>query len=127
MADLREELLGLAAEYDRVVIDLGAGFERPIRQMALQSGMVLVVTTEEPTALTDAYAFIKVIHAVKPSADMRIVVNMAHSVREGERTYDVLSRACQSFLHLSPPLARSEEHTSELQSLMRNSYAGFCL
>src|SRR3546814_8612695 len=23
--------------------------------------------------------------------------------------------------------ARSEEHTSELQSLMRNSYAGFCL
>src|SRR3546814_4323852 len=24
-------------------------------------------------------------------------------------------------------LARSEEHTSELQSLMRNSYAGFCL
>src|SRR3546814_8693673 len=110
MADLREELLGLAAEYDRVVIDLGAGVERPIRQMALQSGMVLIVTTEEPTALTDAYAFIKVIHAVKPSADMRIVVNMAHSVREGERTYD-----------------RSEEHTSELQSLMRISYAVFCL
>src|SRR3546814_6371574 len=25
------------------------------------------------------------------------------------------------------PAARSEEHTSELQSLMRNSYAGFCL
>src|SRR3546814_5413239 len=24
-------------------------------------------------------------------------------------------------------LGRSEEHTSELQSLMRNSYAGFCL
>src|SRR3546814_5636853 len=26
-----------------------------------------------------------------------------------------------------PPLTRSEEHTSELQSLMRNSYAVFCL
>src|SRR3546814_10282070 len=25
------------------------------------------------------------------------------------------------------PVARSEEHTSELQSLMRNSYADFCL
>src|SRR3546814_6405574 len=25
------------------------------------------------------------------------------------------------------PLLRSEEHTSELPSLMRNSYAGFCL
>src|SRR3546814_1493840 len=28
---------------------------------------------------------------------------------------------------LTDPARRSEEHTSELQSLMRNSYAGFCL
>src|SRR3546814_5658107 len=28
---------------------------------------------------------------------------------------------------IAAPRARSEEHTSELQSLMRNSYAGFCL
>src|SRR3546814_2100140 len=28
---------------------------------------------------------------------------------------------------VGPPLARSEEHTSELQSLMRISYAVFCL
>src|SRR3546814_2976064 len=28
---------------------------------------------------------------------------------------------------LPPPPTRSEEHTSELQSLMRNSYAVFCL
>src|SRR3546814_13753463 len=91
MADLREELLGLAAEYDRVVIDLGAGVERPIRQMALQSGMVLIVTTEEPTALTDAYAFIKVIHAVKPSADMRIVVRS-----EERRVGKECVRTCRS-------------------------------
>src|SRR3546814_5508758 len=29
--------------------------------------------------------------------------------------------------HKSPPISRSEEHTSELQSLMRISYAVFCL
>src|SRR3546814_2581405 len=28
---------------------------------------------------------------------------------------------------IEPPDTRSEEHTSELQSLMRNSYAVFCL
>src|SRR3546814_6977294 len=33
--------------------------------------------------------------------------------------------SCVSFVWLSAP--RSEEHTSELQSLMRNSYAVFCL
>src|SRR3546814_9651071 len=32
-----------------------------------------------------------------------------------------------SFFGSSPPKSRSEEHTSELQSLMRNSYADFCL
>src|SRR3546814_10821831 len=36
--------------------------------------------------------------------------------------------ALNLFLHTgSPGMARSEEHTSELQSLMRISYAVFCL
>src|SRR3546814_9741128 len=35
--------------------------------------------------------------------------------------------AWQSSVLLQPPAWRSEEHTSELQSLMRNSYAVFCL
>src|SRR3546814_11181769 len=32
-----------------------------------------------------------------------------------------------TFIGHPPTTARSEEHTSELQSLMRNSYAVFCL
>src|SRR3546814_1602233 len=39
-------------------------------------------------------------------------------------------RGCTSAVHWCPQLAgvgRSEEHTSELQSLMRISYAVFCL
>src|SRR3546814_1653125 len=35
--------------------------------------------------------------------------------------------AVESFLRLLDPVRRSEEHTSELQSLMRISYAVFCL
>src|SRR3546814_7893330 len=34
---------------------------------------------------------------------------------------------CKIGLIIDPPDIRSEEHTSELQSLMRNSYAVFCL
>src|SRR3546814_7762521 len=41
---------------------------------------------------------------------------------------DVLARYRQLRLHAAGAVAeRSEEHTSELQSLMRNSYAVFCL
>src|SRR3546814_10702744 len=45
----------------------------------------------------------------------------------------VLAPALELRRHLVPPMggearpARSEEHTSELQSLMRNSYAVFCI
>src|SRR3546814_1621367 len=35
--------------------------------------------------------------------------------------------ACRSRRHIHPVSHRSEEHTSELQSLMRISYAVFCL
>src|SRR3546814_15819031 len=40
---------------------------------------------------------------------------------------ETLWRQCGGRLPVSPQNARSEEHTSELQSLMRISYAVFCL
>jgi flagellar biosynthesis protein FlhG len=40
----------------------------------------------------------------RPGADIRIVINMINSTREGERTYNTLLKACQGFLKFSPPL-----------------------
>lgn len=102
---LADDMLALAGSYDRVVVDLGAGVEKAVRQLANNAGTVLVVTTDEPTALTDAYAFIKITHMERPGTDLRIVVNMANSTREGERIYNTLLKACENFLKISPPLA----------------------
>jgi flagellar biosynthesis protein FlhG len=101
---LGDDLNLLAAAYDRVIIDLGAGVERTVRQLTQSVGTCLVVATDEPTSLTDAYAFIKVTHMERPGADIRIVINMANSTREGERTYNTLLKACEGFLKISPPL-----------------------
>src|SRR5690606_5005445 len=92
---LGDDLVVLAGAYDRVVLDLGAGVEKTVRQLAVNAGTVLVVTTDEPTSLTDAYAFIKVTHLERPGTDMRVVVNMANSTREGERIYSTLLKACE--------------------------------
>ena len=105
LAEMAGDLTAFAENYDRVILDLSAGIDRNVRQLAIQAGTILVLTTDEPTALTDAYAFVKVVNAMKPGADIRIVVNMAPSARDGERTYNTLLRACQSFLERSPPLA----------------------
>lgn len=101
---LSEDLTLLAQAYDRIIIDLGAGVERTVRQLTSNVGIVIVVATDEPTSLTDAYAFIKVTHMEQPNLDIRIVINASNSTREGERTYNTLLKACEGFLKIAPPL-----------------------
>lgn len=120
---LHDGLMTLAGDYDRLVIDLGAGVENTVRALAGDAGMLIVVTTADPTALTDAYAFIKLTAAERPDADIRIVVNMAASTREGERTYNTILKACQNFLKLSPPLAGIVRRDSKVVDAIRNQAA----
>jgi len=102
---LGDRLVRLADEYDHVLIDLGAGIEKTVRQLARPASTILVVTNEEPTSLTDAYAFIKLTARDRPGADIRIVVNTAQSSGAGEHTYGTLAKACENFLKFTPPLA----------------------
>ena len=105
LTELGDDLAGLARRYDWVVLDLGAGIDVAVRTLAAHRGPKLVVATSEPTALTDAYAFIKVVNGQQPAADLRIVINMAENAKDGERTYAKLLKVCQSFLKIAPPLA----------------------
>ncbi len=115
-----DDLSILANSYDYVVIDLGAGVEKSIRVFSQQAGTILVVSTDEPTSLTDAYTFIKVTHMERPHLDMRIVVNMANSTREGERIYNTLLKACEGFLKISPPLAGVIRRDLKVREAIRN-------
>ena len=94
----------MSRDYDMLILDLGAGVEQTVRQLSRNADTCLVIVTDEPTSLTDAYAFIKVAVADRPNADIRVVVNIADSGRDGERTYATLLRACEGFLKISPPL-----------------------
>ncbi|MEQ8734973.1 MAG: MinD/ParA family protein [Rhodospirillaceae bacterium] len=117
---LGEDLGLMAARYDRVILDLGAGVEKSVRQLARAADTVLVVTSDEPTALTDAYAFIKVTAMERPNLDIRVVVNASNSTREGERTYQTLFKACQGFLKISPPLAGIIRRDARVRETIRN-------
>ncbi len=105
LALLRDQLMDVASEYDVVVADLGAGVDRTVRMLSATASQTLLITTDEPTSLTDAYAFIKLGNAAGMSKNVNIVVNMASSVREAEKTYKTLLKACENFLKISPPLA----------------------
>ena len=105
LSELRNDLITIAKNYDVVIVDLGAGIDRSVRQMAGPAAITYVVLIDEPTSLTDAYAFIKLSHAANPSSDIRVIVNMAASVGDGHKTYETIRKACESFLHYEPQLA----------------------
>lgn len=102
--EIVEQLRMALKNYDAVVIDLGAGIDRTVRFMAAAADKTFVVTTDEPTALTDAYAFIKLSHAAGQADNIQVVINQTGSIKEGETTYGTLTKASQNFLKITPPL-----------------------
>ncbi len=101
---IADDLAQVARNYDMVLLDLGAGIERTVRHLATYAAKCIVVLTDEPTSLTDAYAFIKVTRTEQPETNIQVVTNIVNSATEGERTYNTLSKACQGFLGYTPPL-----------------------
>lgn len=120
LAMLRDQLLDLAAQYDVVIIDLGAGVDRTVRMLSSAATRTILITTDEPTSLTDAYAFIKLGNAAGLSKNVSIVVNMASSVTEGERTYRTLLKACENFLRLKPPMSGMVRSDPKVKDAIRH-------
>ena len=113
-------MLEVADDYDAVICDLGAGVDRTVRMLAATATRTVLITTDEPTSLTDAYAFIKLGNAAGMSKNVSIVVNMASSENEGEKTYKTLLKACSNFLRLKPPLAGMVRVDPKVKDSIRN-------
>jgi len=109
--------------YDYVVCDLAAGLDHGVRRMAACADQLMVVVTDEPTSLTDAYAVLKLRSQDHPEeandADMRIVVNQARTAAAGAHTYETLRKACATFLGREPPLAGVIRHDPKVRDAIR--------
>ena len=117
------QLLTRAANrYTTVILDLGAGLDPFVRKMAGRADILLVVATDEPTSLTDAYAVLKLHQRdVAPRATVtRIVINQAQSRALGLRTYKTLARAAEQFLGHSPPLACIVRRDEKVRDAIRH-------
>jgi flagellar biosynthesis protein FlhG len=120
---LLERLLGglreAGASYDDIVLDLGAGLDRTVRRMAAWANVLLVVATDEPTSVTDAYAVLKLYAADNPGGDVRVVVNQATNESAGRRTHATLARACTTFLGRAPALAGVVRRDDQVRDAIR--------
>ncbi|SFP08106.1 MinD/ParA family protein [Salibacterium halotolerans] len=84
--------------FDYILFDMGAGADRDSIHFILSSHEVVVVTTPEPTSITDAYAMIKHLHLRSSELDCCILVNRSESSKEGRQTGENLQRAAGRFL-----------------------------
>lgn len=117
---LAEDLLLLSEGYEKVILDMGAGIDKSIRILSGMAGRVIVLCTDEPTALTDAYAFIKVMTMQYPKCKIAIVINQADSIQDGQRTFDILGKACQKFLNIAPMLLGIVRRDARVRDAIRN-------
>lgn len=105
---LLERLYESNDDYDLILFDLGTGIEQTMRHLSALADTVILVTTEDPTSLTDAYAVLKLLKGDRAASglpvDARIVVNQANSEVSAKRTHAAFAKAARRFLRLDPPL-----------------------
>ncbi len=87
-------------EDDYLIIDTGAGVSQNVLSFVIAADEVIVVTTPEPTAITDAYGIIKSIAAQTSEKTIRLVVNRCQSVSEGKRVAERIINIASQFLNI---------------------------
>jgi flagellar biosynthesis protein FlhG len=97
---LREVLEGLAQGVDIVLVDTAAGIGPGVLWFNRWADASLVVVTPDPTALTDAYALIKVMSQQHDRREFSLVLNQVQDDNEAQQTFATLSRVAAKFLNV---------------------------
>lgn len=88
---------------DVIIIDTGAGISEAVLNFIFASNEIILVTTPEPTSVTDAYAVLKAIkndsrQNEEEEKDIHLLVNRVSSDEEGMEVYRKLSKVTERFL-----------------------------
>ena len=88
---------------DYIIVDTGAGITDTIMQFVKVSSQVLVVTTPEPTSITDAYAVLKALNRQineEDKIEVKMISNRVASNQEGEVLHAKLNSVVEKYLAL---------------------------
>lgn len=91
----------LNGELDVLIVDTAAGIADSVVSFCRAAQEVVVVVTDEPASITDAYALIKVLSRDYQLTRFRLLANMSKSEAHGRALYEKLARVCEQFLEVS--------------------------
>ena len=87
-------------KFDYILIDTGAGVNKDVLSFIAASEELIIITTPEPTSLTDGYSLIKATDHYKLKTKAKIIVNKAFTKQEGQETYNKFNQAVSRFLKI---------------------------
>ncbi|MCG8484494.1 MAG: MinD/ParA family protein, partial [Clostridia bacterium] len=94
-----EEFLKLD-DFDTILIDTGTGISMNIMSFIAFSQEILIVTTPEPTSMTDAYGLLKVISELNLDRKVNVIVNRVSNKETALFTYERLKNTVEKFLNI---------------------------
>ncbi len=86
---------------DVILIDTGAGISPNVLSFTRAADHVLIVTTPEPTAITDAYAVVKVLSRDGGERRVSLLVNQVRSASEAKVVHGRIAQVAKQFLGVS--------------------------
>ncbi|MBA9024850.1 MinD/ParA family protein [Peribacillus huizhouensis] len=93
-----EQFNELLQEYDFILFDMGAGINEDTAKLLLCVDELIVITTPEPTSITDAYSVMKYLHSVNSDIPFHLICNRVGEELQGKETMNRLQTVMRKFL-----------------------------
>lgn len=87
-------------DLDYILMDTGAGISKSVLGFIACSEELIVITTPEPTSLTDAYSLLKAVNYFKIKSSAKMIINRTLSSKEGIETYNKFNNTVNNFLKM---------------------------
>ncbi len=95
------ELEDIQDEFDLVLIDTEAGISQNVTFFNCAAQQIVIVTTPDLAAITDAYSLTKLLSVQYQEKEFNLLVNQVGSEREGLEVYRKLTTVCDNYLDAS--------------------------
>jgi len=86
---------------DVLIVDTAAGISSSVVNFARACQEIIVVVCDEPTSLTDAYAYIKLLNRDYGLNKFHVVANMVQSTQQGQQLFNKLTKVTDKYLDVS--------------------------
>lgn len=113
----------IADQIDVLIVDTAAGISGSVMSFAQAAQDVLMVVTDEPTSITDAYAQIKLLNRDYGLFRFRIVANMVKTAQEGAALFAKLTKVTDRFLEVALQYEGAIPHDESVRKAVQRQKA----